>query len=403
MLIVIIRDGDRPSLKKTKAGFVAAIFKTYKNARIFYVCRKEEEKFTEKWSNSTLDLATSRSGIFQYFTLMRVLNTPKELRNSAIRRICGTERVTRIRQVGFLTLLSEVLYQYFGRSARANRLIRFLIETGSKKVFLIDGFFALNTISLKKLKELGSIIYVSSDLAYDFYGDSPLTSKLMLKFEQAAITLPDMVIACSERDRLKYMHIGAKKVIFYPNIYPITGFKPSCKDSTPCVCIVLKEHWGSKAEKSLKEVLEAIASISGLLKVNLIGIKPQDIPKNIRLNHIDYIESKFDFLRVLSTSWFGINLGVHAGGTNERKYDYAMAGLVVLSDNFGVRGDLLPYEYSYFDRCDLTAKLLQLIELGKERITEMGMENRKQALVLAETKRKELSRAIDSFLLHNIT
>ena len=53
-------------------------------------------------------------------------------------------------------------------------------------------------------------------------------------------------------------------------------------------------------------------------------------------------------------------MGIHLGGTNERKYDYAMAGLVVFSDNLGVRGDLLPHEYTYVDSYDLAAKLEQL-------------------------------------------
>jgi hypothetical protein len=106
-----------------------------------------------------------------------------------------------------------------------------------------------------------------------------------------------------------------------------------------------------------------------------------------------------DYFAILSKSWIGINIGIHLGGTNERKYDYAMAGLVVFSDNFGSRGDLLPHEYVYVDRYDLTAKLEQIIEYGKELITEMGLKNRKQAMYLAEIQGKKLSSEVNELIL----
>lgn len=109
-------------------------------------------------------------------------------------------------------------------------------------------------------------------------------------------------------------------------------------------------------------------------------MEPQRVPRNIKLEHYEYIPDKLDYMRILSKSWIGINIGIHKGGSNERKYDYAMAGLVVFSDILGCRGDMLPHEYTYLDDNDLAAKLEQLIELGQKKIIEMGMENRKQAI-----------------------
>jgi hypothetical protein len=217
----------------------------------------------------------------------------------------------------------------------------------------------------------------------------------MYKLEKDVIALPDVVIACSERDRLKYIQMGAKKAFSYPNVYPIE-FEPCDKDPTPSITIVLRGHWGSTAERSLEKVFTALACIDRTIRVYMIGIKPQKVSKNIYLNHYNYITSRMDYLKTLSKSWIGINLGIHAGGTNQRKYDYAMAGLVVFSDNFGARGDLLPNEYTYIDNLDLAAKLEQLLNLGKEKITEMGEENRKQALSLAEEQREKLLRMINT-------
>jgi hypothetical protein len=75
-----------------------------------------------------------------------------------------------------------------------------------------------------------------------------------------------------------------------------------------------------------------------------------------------------------------------------------MASLVVFSDILGCRGDLLPHEFTYFDDNDLAAKLEQLIELGQKKIVEMGLENRKQALLMAEKQRNIISRSITALL-----
>jgi hypothetical protein len=133
----------------------------------------------------------------------------------------------------------------------------------------------------------------------------------------------------------------------------------------------------------------------------MVGTEPQQVPRNIELRYCRFIPNKLDYLNTLSKSWIGINIGIHKGGTNERKYDYAMAGTVVLSDNLGARGDLLPYEYTYFDSHDLAAKSERLLEFGKEKIAEMGIQNRKEAISLAEKQRDRLVKLVKSIELHN--
>ncbi len=90
-------------------------------------------------------------------------------------------------------------------------------------------------------------------------------------------------------------------------------------------------------------------------------------------------------------------------GSNERKYDYAMAGLVVFSDTMGTRGDLLPNEYTYVDSQDLAAKLEQLLQFGKDRIVEMGKQNRDQALSLAKKQREILLRTVNDLVLIRVS
>ena len=396
MIAIIVRDGKNLSLK---ASFVADVLKTSTNADFLYAFRKEQDQFTEKTVGHEICLATSITGIILYFALMYFLKSPKDTRDGIIRRLHGRKNLPMlIRYGGFTTVLSQALYQYFARSARTDNLLRLLEKMNPPRVFLIDEFFSLNVVDLKNLKDLGYIVYVSSDVAHDFYKDNTAASKLMYKFEKEMITLPDLIIACSERDRLKYSQMGSNKVIYYPNIYPLEDFEPRDKDPTPSISIVLREHWGSRTQASLEQVFQALGFINGPIKVYMIGTKPAKIPKNVELHLYDYIPSKLDYMKTLSKAWFGINLGVHSGGANQRKYDYAMAGLVVLSDTFGARGDLLPHEYTYVDSHDLAAKFDQLLELGKDEISQMGEKNRKQALSLAHRRREDLQKALSDVM-----
>jgi hypothetical protein len=398
-VLVVIRDGKELSLK---ASFVVQLFRLSGNSRLLYIIRNRDEKFKEKWRYNQIELATTTTGILLYFFLM-MLKSPKDLHDGILRRLFHHRKAKLLVNDGFLSVFSESLYQYFATSGRTDGVLRVLRGLASPKIFLVDEFLSINTVKLKMLAQLGPIIYVSQDLAYQrySYNDNFVAKNLMYKLEREAIALADVVIACSERDRLKYIEMGAKKAVFYPNIYPVTEFEPSDKDQTPSISIVLRGHWGSRASRSLEEIFEALSKVHKKIRVYIIGIEPQQVSRNIELHQIGFIPSKLDYLRTLSKSWIGINIGIHMAGSNERKYDYAMAGLVVLSDKLGARGDLLPYEYTYVDSHDLAAKLDQLLDFGKEKIAEMGTQNRKHAISLAKKQREKLLNTINSMIFRD--
>lgn len=339
-MLVVIKDDEELS---PKASFVAQLFRSSSNIRFLYVLRKEEEKFTEKWSHNKIELATSTKGIWVYFFLM-MLKSPKDLRDGILARLFHRRRARVLIHEGFLSVLSQALYQYFASSARTDRLICFLTKLNSPKIFLIDEFVSLNTVNLKMLKHIGPVIYVSQDLAYNHFdfAENFIAKKLMYKLERDAIALADVVIASSEMERLKYVEMGARKAIFYPNIYPITEFEPCDKDQVPSISIVLPKHWGSRGDRSLEEIFKALSCVDRRIRVYMIGIEPQQVPRNIGLQYYERIPGKLDYLRTLSKSWIGINIGIHMGGTNQKKYDYAMAGLVVFSDNLGIEETCFP-------------------------------------------------------------
>ena len=392
-MIFVINDGGYLSLKM---DFVVQNYKLNSNEEFFYIFRKADSRFEEKWSNSQVNLATSISGNFMHFLLM-LFKSPKDFHDGLLRRLLQ-KRSNVLLVEGFLSVLSQALGNYFEKPPRTNLLMLFLRKANLPKIFLIDESVSIRIVDLKLLKLLGSIVYVSQDIAYDRYnfGNNVVTKALMYKLEHDVINLADLVIACSERDQFKYLEMGAKKVVFYPNIYPLFEFEASEKSILPSVSIILRGHWGPKVEKSLEEALKAISLVNEKIKVYLVGIKPQNVPKNVTVKHYECIPVKLDYFKLLSRSWIGINIGVHRGGTNQRKYDYALAGLVVLSDNLGARGDLLPHEYVYIDTEDLAAKLKQLLKFGRLSLIEMGIRNRKETESLVEKQCAELSKVLKS-------
>jgi hypothetical protein len=396
-MLVILRDAQELSMK---ASFVTQLIKSNFDTQLLYVFRKENNKFKEKWDNTQIELATSTKGILLYlFYLM--LKSPRDLRDGLLQRLFKVRRERTLRTEGFFSILSAALYQYFARTARTGRIVNFLKKVKSPKIFLVDEFWSLNMICPRDLKSLGLIIYISQDLAYNRfgYGDNFITRILMYKFERDFVPHVDLVIACSKMEQLQYLRMGAKKAIFYPNLYPSIDFEPSDKDQIASISVVMREHWGSRGEEALKRIFKAIASLDRQIRVYVIGMKPPRVPNNVVLEHIRFVPSILDYLKIMSKSWIGINVGIHKSGTNKRKNDYAEAGLIVFSDNLGSRGDLLPHEYIYVNSNDLAAKIKKLIEYDKAHLIKMGNENRKYVLNLAEKKRKDLLKEISNIVL----
>lgn len=396
-LLIIIRDRWEQISPKTR--FVAQIFRDSSNINVFYILRNQRESFRENWSQDRVELATSTFGILFNYLLM-MLKSPKDLHDGILRRLFKRKLEYAFISESFIFGLSKTLYEYFATTSRSDRIMPYLRNMNSPKIFLVDEFISIKTLNLKLLRQMGLVIYVSQDVASEHFDfeDNFIARRLMYKLECRVLKVADLVIACSERDRLRYVEMGAKNAIFYPNIYPITEFQPSLKDKNPSISIVFRNQWGTKNAVHFNTIFKSLSKLDKKIKVYAIGMKPLQVPGNIELEHHEYIPTKLDYMKILSKSWIGINIGIHKGGSNERKYDYAMASLVVFSDILGCRGDLLPHEFTYFDNNDLAAKLEQLIEFGQKKIVEMGLENRKQALLMAEKQRNIISRSITALL-----
>ncbi len=270
-MLVVIRNEENLS---AKTNFIVSLLNHIPNNRFFYVFRKESNKFREKWRNSEVQLPSTTLGLLIYYSLI-MLKSPKDARNGLMARLSLAKRKHLLVGAGLLSMLSRTLYLRFGTSARDNRLFRFLDKVPSPKIFLIDEFLSLKCINLKKLKLLGPLIYVSQDIAHNRFGfgDHSITRELMFSLERDALSDINLVVACSERERLKYLEMGAKNVIFYPNMYPTNDLKLCEKDDMASISVVLRGHWGDRAENSLETIFNALALIDREIVVYMIGTK----------------------------------------------------------------------------------------------------------------------------------
>jgi len=235
------------------------------------------------------------------------------------------------------------------------------------------------------------IIYLSHNFEPNFFGVTN-PKHFIWKSEKEAVNLADLVIVASYRDLLlynKYYECPIEKIAVLPNIYPL-NFN-ICKEDSPTVAVILGDHWGKSVIYSLANILSGLKNLN--LKIISVGNLLTKKLKHMGLNveGYDYILGRRNFLEIISKAQIGINYGINLGGTNVRKFDYALSALVVLSSPLGSRGEPLPYEYTFTDAEDLKTKLRFLLERDLKR---MGEENRRFALSYFNSCIKDLAKKL---------
>lgn len=284
-------------------------------------------------------------------------------------------------------------------SCDVNELKRKLANTSDKVILIFDDIsscYLFKDIRILKESDNTMIFYLS----HDYYIDAitPILKNKIKSCEENIIRVADLVITSGSRDLELYRasyYSKRNNFISFANVFPpinppysITKLSEALstdreKDPTIVLNIgakVLEKH----ILTYLGEVSEAVRELENL-KILVIGeklIRYLDKFKwgKNKIEPISYISSRLGFLRQLSRAHIGVNYAYKSVGTNVKRFDFALAGLVILSRHPGSRGEFLPYEYVYIDPIDLRVKLRKLLEcnLGK-----MGEENRVEAIKIA--------------------
>ena len=286
--------------------------------------------------------------------------------------------------------IDSLTLRYCSLECKAEDLKRY-IRKGDLIIFDSVAGYVMIKPQLHNLVNDVKIIYLGHNFEPHFLGITN-PKHFIWKSEKEAVNLADLVIAASYRDLLlynKYYECPIEKIAVLPNIYPVK-FNIH-KEENPTLAVVLGDHWGKTVIYSLVNILSGLKDLN--LKIISVGSLLTKELKRMGLNieGYDYIPGRKNFLETISKAHIGINYGINLGGTNVRKFDYALGALVVLSSTFGSRGEPLPYEYTFTDAEDLKTKLRFLLERDLKR---MGEENRRFVLSYFNSCIKDLAKKL---------
>lgn len=265
------------------------------------------------------------------------------------------------------------------------------LGVGGGDLVILDHLSAFSYLGWGKKRGKGlKTLYLSHDYEPEFVRERYLSSVVRKRID-SALGGTDLLVAASERDRLAYLShgvIGEDQVMVYPNIFPPgpgwEGTPAFERASMPFTLAMVETGWLGR--KGAKEDAEFAAGALGLLprdrKVRVLAFGDllwselrRALPGSIEVVGGGRVPGRDGFLRALSGAHAGVNLARWSGGTNVKKYDFALAGLVVLSNPLGTRGGLIPHEHAFSDAADLAADLLELTSQGSARVVRMGDEN----------------------------
>jgi hypothetical protein len=232
-------------------------------------------------------------------------------------------------------------------------------------------------------------IYLSHNFESDFYIGF---KRWIEKNEREAIQTSDITIAASTRDAIKYkIYFNINNIVIFPNIFP-TSFILDRKNEYPTLAIIA----GSNPSPYLK-IIKYILKYTDYKIIYIGKFSNYNIIKkyNDKIEYYKFIKDRSNFLKVLSKAHAGLNYGVWLGGSNVKRYDYALAGLAIFSNAIGARGDVLPGEVVFADIFDLIGKL-NSIDINE--LTSMGKLNKDKVINIYKKSKNILINSIKNFI-----
>ena len=263
------------------------------------------------------------------------------------------------------------------------------------EVVIIDHIRALLMASrcLSKFKNKLNVLHV-----LDYFEEYPLAKSYMIEYfrklliknvKQLIDKYIDIIILNSRRDLYIYTELFPKKTIIYlPTIYLPTDYVPCSHKKPEDKLIINVVHRSNVSNEFVNILIKYIQKQFDTVLVRSIG-KP--IPG---AQYVGWIPTRKDFLDYLSEGHAGINFSAvypYQSGTNVKRYDYALACNVVLTQSLSVTGEQLPFEIVFVDEYDLLAKLY---DKDIQYFINGGKENLKYALELRE---KSIKNFVDTF------
>jgi len=281
---------------------------------------------------------------------------------------------------------------YFSNGFDPSPLLARLRDAPPRPVILQDGLSSFAMLGWRGGRVGDAArIYLSYDYEPDFVRSRPFLAMTRRRIDEA-LKQTDLLVTASEMDERRYLAhrvLGEERMVRYPNVFFPEGLLPPTRE-TPhdaIVVVTIQSGWSGRAGavRDARELLDALRRVPGEARLRVVAVGPQlpgllrkGLPPGVELSVLERMPNRLDFLKALSAAHVGLNLGRWVGGTNVKKYDYAISGLVVLSNRTGSRGEKMPHEL-VFDDGGLSQRLAELAELGLDTLHRMGLENREWA------------------------
>lgn len=260
-------------------------------------------------------------------------------------------------------------------------LIKILKNINHNDIVVLDaleGYLSIRPIFNKLYNKANMIVYLSHNYEIDYYTHM---RNWVFKKEKEIVNKSDLIIAASQRDAQRYeLDMGAdcEKIVVFPNVFPVK-FREQVKLQDKTVAIV-----AGAAYKVINKIVLKLLKYNIINTLIYIGKKPpfklQKDKARIKINNTEiiyrhFIKERKEYLSFISQAHIGINYCEWLGGSNVKRYDYALGGLTIFSGGTGFRGDHLPGEIPFLDIYDLLGKIKNLT---KDECIELGNKNREK-------------------------
>lgn len=260
-------------------------------------------------------------------------------------------------------------------------------------VAVCDGLAAFAYLGWRRPPGGPAVIYLSHDYEPHFAPDR-YSAALARKRIDSALKAADLLVAATEADRSSYLAHGVMdegKAVVYPNVFPPAELwrrrRPARREGPFTIAVVQTGWLGRKgALEDARRLASALRLLppSARVAVESYGTELGAflrvvLPSSVELRPSRRVPGRVAFLEALSGAQAGVNFGHWAGGANVKKFDFALAGLVVLSDGLGSRGGLLPHERVFEGPEGLAAAVDELAGINDDELSRMGRENSRSA------------------------
>jgi hypothetical protein len=282
----------------------------------------------------------------------------------------------------------EMRFKY----VNCNNLFK-LVDSLDETVIVLDHVRAVMMMSrCMSLLRKSRLIHIS----HDFVGEFPYASKLHQSLKKSSLNilseLNPLTIVVSYRDKILYEEAAKlSRVVVFPNIYPPVDEKfeprmPTKQTERDVLHVVAVKGADSHYSTKLAEFIRLAKKyyVRNMRLTVITSHKPTYehlgtlADNKITTRVMESIPDRFEFLKVLSEHHIGLIelYGKRWGGTNVRKYDYALAGIVPASLWWNIPGEPIN-EIPFLDLPDLVGKLAYLTP---EELYKRGLENQTRAL-----------------------